>query len=254
VTAASDSDGDSNRAQGAGSEGEGTGGSLGGQARHSVRRVYDHWSKYYDWNPALALVRPARKRAVAAMGLEPGDTAVDMGTGTGANLPHLRRVVGPEGQVIGLDLSPGMLQQARGRIERNGWDNVAVAKGDVLDPPVEGPVDGITSGFLMVMYDEPARLIDAWAGHLAADGAIANVYAGPSSRWYAAAPNALLSAYLRTFESGWVSSEHRGSALSTIAGRSERARRALAHHADESHHEDRGLGLAHVDVGWFGRR
>jgi SAM-dependent methyltransferase len=214
--------------------------------------VYDRWARYYDWNPALALVRSVRERAVGAMGLGPGDTAIDMGTGTGANLQHLRDAVGPEGRVIGIDVSPEMLVRARGRIQRRGWDNVAVVEADVLDPPLDGRVDGITSGFLMVMYDDPGRLIDTWAAYVAEDGAIANVYAGASDRWYAAGPNALLSAYLRTFESGWVSAEHRGSPLATIAERGERARAALAERAERSHHENRVFGLAHLDVGRFG--
>lgn len=219
--------------------------------RGSVRRVYDRWARYYDWNPALALVRPARERAVELMDLEPGDVAVDMGTGTGANLPHLRAAVGPEGQVVGIDLSPGMLERARGRVERRGWDNVTVVEGDVLDPPLDGPVDGVTSGFLAVMYDDPDRLIETWAGYLADGGAIGNVYANPSDRSYGPAPNALLSAYMRTFESGWVSGDRTASALRVIAGRGERARDALRSRADTFVHETRAFGLAHVDVGRF---
>jgi SAM-dependent methyltransferase len=214
--------------------------------------VYDRWARVYDWNPALALVRPARERAVAALDLAPGDTAVDMGTGTGANLPLLRRAVGQTGQVVGIDLSPAMLERARRRIETNGWDNVSVVEGDVLDPPLDGPVDAITSGFLMVMYDDPARLIEAWIDRLADGGGIANVYAGPSDRWYAAIPDGLLGAYLRLFESGWVSADQEGSQLSTIAERGQRARSTLADRAETSVHESRAFGLAHVDVGRFG--
>jgi len=51
------------------------------------------------------------------------------------------------------------------------------------DPPLDVAADGITSGCLMVMYDEPERLIDAWVECLAEGGAIANVYAGSSDRW-----------------------------------------------------------------------
>jgi ubiquinone/menaquinone biosynthesis C-methylase UbiE len=223
----------------------------GNDGGHSVRDVYDRWARYYDWNPALALVRPTREWAVDAMGLEPGDVAVDMGTGTGANLPHLRDAVGPEGRVVGIDVSPGMLDRARGRVTRRGWENVDVVGGDVLAPPLDVPADGITSGFLLVMYDEPERLIDAWVECLAEGGAIANVYAGSSDRWYGMVSNWLLSAYLRTFESVWVAPDHGGSALATITARGERARSALAGRADVSHHENRVGGLAHVDVGLF---
>lgn len=229
--------------------GDATGGSdperLGG-----VRRVYDHWAGYYDWNPALALVWRARAHAVAAMDLDPGDTVVDMGTGTGANLPHLRRAVGSRGRVIGIDVSPGMLAQARGRIGRQGWDNVGVLRGDVREPPIERPVDGIVSAFLAVMYDDVDRVIDTWADHVDR-GAIANLYAGPSDRWYGGVSNGLLGAYLRTFEDGWLSPERDSSALDVIGERGERARSALAARADSVERQSHVFGLAHVDVGHF---
>lgn len=217
----------------------------------AVRRLYDGWAAYYDWNPALALVRPARERAVAAMGLQAGDVAVDMGTGTGANLPHLREAVGPAGRVVGVDLSPGMLRQARGRIERRGWENVHLLRGDVLAPPIEGPIDGIASGFLVVMYEEPEQLLEAWSERLSSEGAIANVYAGPSERWYGAVPNGLLSAYLRTFEPGWVTDQRPVAPLAALAARGDRAREALAERADAFAHRTGAFGLAQIDVGRF---
>jgi SAM-dependent methyltransferase len=53
--------------------------------------------------------------AVAALGLRTGDTALDVGCGTGRALPALRAAVGTSGTVVGLDVTPEMVEIARGR-------------------------------------------------------------------------------------------------------------------------------------------
>lgn len=215
----------------------------------AVRALYDRWAGVYDWNPVLALVRPARRRAVTAMDLTPGDTVVDMGTGTGANLPLLRDAVGETGRVVGLDASPGMLARARDRIAEHGWENVSVLEGDVRDPPLDGPVDGICSAFVAVMYDDPRALLEPWAD-LVADGTMANLYSGPSRRTYAPAVNALLRGYLRVFEAGWEVGEDR-TPVEVLARRGERVRAAMTELADSTSHEELALGLVKLDVGLF---
>lgn len=231
----------------------------GGSARYdfsqrprasAIRALYDRWASVYDWNPVLALVRPARKRAVAEMAISPGDTAVDMGTGTGANLPFLREAVGPSGHVVGIDLSPGMLGRARRRVERAGWDNVTLVEGDIRNPPIDGPVDGILSAFVVLMYPDPAPLVEAWAAHLA-PGTMANVYARPSPRWYGPAVNGPLWLYLRLFEEGWDTAAEGPNPLDVIAARGARARTAVAERATEVRQEQLALGLVQLDIGRF---
>lgn len=218
---------------------------------HDVRDLYDRWARVYDWNPVLRLVRPARRRAVEALALSAGDTVVDMGTGTGANLRDLREAVGPTGHVVGVDISPRMLARARSRVERNGWRNVTLVEADIRDPPVEGRVDAVLSAFVVVMYADPAHLVEAWADRLD-PGAIANLYAGPSRRWYGPAANALLSVYLRVFEEGWDLPGGGPGPLEMIGNRGERASEAVAAWAAEVEHEDLVFGLTKLDVGRSG--
>ena len=69
-------------------------------------------------------------------GLKDGDTVVDIGCGTGLNFPLLHRVVGPNGTIIGVDLSETMLAQARHMAEakdvlrRRPWEIVQRAMED----------------------------------------------------------------------------------------------------------------------------
>ncbi len=53
-----------------------------------------------------------------------------MACGTGLNFALIEAGLGPEGLLIGLDYSPGMLSKARRKIERSGWRNVRLVQGD----------------------------------------------------------------------------------------------------------------------------
>ncbi|MFD4228157.1 class I SAM-dependent methyltransferase [Streptomyces sp. NPDC058545] len=65
-----------------------------------------------DWDTRFPDDAPAYAAAVEALGLRPGDAVLDAGCGTGRALPALRDAVGPQGTVLGADLTPAMLQAA----------------------------------------------------------------------------------------------------------------------------------------------
>ena len=91
---------------------------------------YNFFSGFYD-RSLERLYRPAREFAVERLALEPGLTVLDCPTGTGQSLELLSRAVGPEGRVIGVDLSSGMLARAGGRCERSDLQNVQLIASDV---------------------------------------------------------------------------------------------------------------------------
>lgn len=74
-----------------------------------------------------------RKKAVEALGLHSGDRVLEPGCGTGLNFSLIQRRIGPEGRIIGVDLSGAMLQRARDRVERNGWRNVNLCEADAAE-------------------------------------------------------------------------------------------------------------------------
>ena len=63
---------------------------------------------------------PYRRRAVAALGLRPGETVIDVGCGTGLNFAALRAAVGPRGRLIGIEQCPEMLARAEERSRAAG--------------------------------------------------------------------------------------------------------------------------------------
>lgn len=140
-----------------------------------ARSFYGRWARLYD---AVARYTPGvgtlRERAAAALRLDPGDVVVDMGCGTGANLPYLRERVGPGGTVIGVDFTRGMLERAGRLVDSRGWENVHLVHADATRPPVgqvpdgigraggREAVDGVLASFVSGMLDDPAGTVGDW--------------------------------------------------------------------------------------------
>jgi ubiquinone/menaquinone biosynthesis C-methylase UbiE len=137
----------------------------------AVQSFYSRWARLYDLLATAPGVTAWRRRTVAALDLVPGDTVVEMGCGTGANLPHLREAVGPDGTVLGFDVAPGAVAHAQERIACEGWDNVHVALADATDPPIAGSVDAVLATFVVGMFEDPAAVVAGWTD--LADGRVA---------------------------------------------------------------------------------
>ena len=71
-----------------------------------------------------------RRHAVDGLLLRPGDVVLDIACGTGLNFPLVRDEIGPDGLLVGLDFSSGMLARARRKVERAGWQNVHLIQAD----------------------------------------------------------------------------------------------------------------------------
>ena len=82
----------------------------------SVAAMFDSIAPVYDRMNTLMTVGMDgrwRRAAVKAARLEPGQSAVDVACGTGKLSAELARAIGPIGRVVGVDLAPAMLEEAR---------------------------------------------------------------------------------------------------------------------------------------------
>ena len=101
-----------------------------------------------------------RKQAIRSLALNPGDTVVDLGCGTGLNFSLLEAQVGPLGKIIGVDITAAMLDEARVRVDAHGWSNVELVKSDASAYVFPADVDGILSTFALTLvpeFDEVVR-------------------------------------------------------------------------------------------------
>lgn len=85
---------------------------------------------------------------------------LDLGCGTGLNLPWLAPAAGPSGRVVGADLSLPMLAQARARARAAGWTNVRLvqAEGGVLRLAPASLDAALSTYTLTTIPDWPAAL------------------------------------------------------------------------------------------------
>ena len=93
----------------------------------------------------------------AANAIRPGDTVLDVGSGSGTDVLYASLKAGPKGKVYGLDFTPAMIAKARANIERMGASNVQILEGNATKIPLpDASVDVVTSnGVLNLVPDKP---------------------------------------------------------------------------------------------------
>jgi len=95
---------------------------------------------------------------VALATLQPGEVVLDLGSGAGFDAFLAAQRVGPEGRVIGVDMTPEMIARARGLAERHGYSNVEFRQGDIERLPVaDATVDAIISNCVINLTTDKSR-------------------------------------------------------------------------------------------------
>ena len=81
---------------------------------------------------------------VALAALEEGQTVLDLGAGAGFDCFLAARAVGPQGRVIGVDMTPAMLAKARQNADAGGYTNVTFRLGEIEHLPVADSAVDVT--------------------------------------------------------------------------------------------------------------
>lgn len=152
-----------------------------------ISRRYDRLAVIYGpLSVALMLRRRSRDEAVRRLALGAGDSVLEVGCGSGANLGRLVAAVGPAGSVTGIDVSAGMLERAERMRMRNGWENVMLRERDARTPAGDGEFDAVLFSLSYSVLPEPRETLAAAWGRLRPGGRVvimdAGLPAGPIGR------------------------------------------------------------------------
>ena len=133
-----------------------------------VEAAYARWAPIYDlvftW-----VMRPGRRAAAAAAG-RPGGHILDVGVGTGLELPMIDRAT----RITGVDLSRPMLFRAQQRVRRLGLDNIdgLLAMDAMRLGFPDASFDAIVAPYVLTVVPDPWASLDEWARVLKPGGEI----------------------------------------------------------------------------------
>ncbi len=130
----------------------------------SIIQAYRKYAENYDsaeifYRLLGCKIPKYRKMTVKALELSKGDTVVELGCGTGSNFSLVLDAIGPNGKLIGVDITDKMLEQARKKVQKNGWKNVELELCDFAEYKFPEKLDGIFSTGALSYSPEYEKII-----------------------------------------------------------------------------------------------
>ena len=121
----------------------------------STKKIYDVHSAFYDATFGR-LVKRRIEIAISHMNIHETDRVLDLGIGTGVSLNFYPQY----GQIIGVDLSSGMLKQCRKKIAERGLSHATVFQADALKLPfADDSFDHVFISHVISVVSDPIQLV-----------------------------------------------------------------------------------------------
>src|SRR3954464_9050421 len=121
----------------------------------STKKIYDVHSMFYDATFGR-LVKRRVERAITHINISRPDRVLDLGIGTGVSLNYYPK----QGQIIGVDLSAGMLREARKKVRERGLDNAVVFQANALELPfADSTFDHVFISHVISVVSDPYMLV-----------------------------------------------------------------------------------------------
>jgi ubiquinone/menaquinone biosynthesis C-methylase UbiE len=128
------------------------------------------------------VLAPATRTIFEMAGIESGMTVLDLGSGAGDVSFLAAEMVGPKGQVTGIDASADAVARATRRAQDRDITNVRFAVGDIHSAAPGGPFDAVTGRLVLMYVTEPSAVLRTQATVLRPGGLVVPIefdtYAG----------------------------------------------------------------------------
>src|SRR5512132_1363551 len=106
-----------------------------------------------------ARVAPVTERFFREAGIELGQRVLDLGFGVGDVAMLVARLVGPSGEVVGVERDPRSIARARARVLEAGLRNVSFTQSDVSQISASEPFDAAVGRFILMWLPDPAPVL-----------------------------------------------------------------------------------------------
>lgn len=105
------------------------------------------------------LLEPITRRFLTSAGISKGMRVLDIGSGAGDVSLIAAELVGPEGEVVGVDMNPDILEIARTRGREAGHENVEFLAGDAQALDLGGQFDALVGRLVLMYIPDPAAVL-----------------------------------------------------------------------------------------------
>ncbi|MDA1000754.1 MAG: methyltransferase domain-containing protein [bacterium] len=123
--------------------------------QEGVIKTYDRWGNFYDLI-FKKIFSEGRDVGVDLLDLKPGERLLEVGVGTGLSLPLYSR----QAKIVGIDISPKMLEKANEKVERESLGNVSlqVMDAQAMEFP-DNSFDCVTACYVVSAAPDPFKVV-----------------------------------------------------------------------------------------------
>jgi len=105
------------------------------------------------------LMAPMTERLFREAGIGAGQRVLDIGSGLGDVSMLVANLVGPSGEVIGIERNPDYIARASERVSAVGFHNVTFIQADLNDVSVAGPFDAAVGRLILTFFPDPVAVL-----------------------------------------------------------------------------------------------
>jgi len=106
-------------------------------------------------------IAPITERFLRESGIRPGQRVLDLGSGVGDVSMLLAKLVGPSGEVVGIERDANSIARSSERVKTAGLNNVSFTQVDVNDIASRRPFDAVVGRFILMFLPDPLSVLRA---------------------------------------------------------------------------------------------